>query len=38
MNNDADLAKLKEATTQQHIAEGIAAGLRDFVADRAARR
>ena len=37
MNNDADLAKLKDEATQQNIAEGIVAGLRDFVADRTAR-
>lgn len=37
MNNDADLAKLKADTVQQNIALGIVAGLRDFVADRAAR-
>lgn len=35
MNNNADLAKLKDDDTQQHIAEGIVAGLRDFIADRA---
>lgn len=37
MNNDSDLAKLKDAATQQNIALGIVAGLRDFIADRAAR-
>ncbi len=37
MNNDGDLAKLKDDATQQHIAEGIVAGLRDFIADRAAQ-
>ena len=37
MNNDADLAKLKDDATQQNIATGIVAGLRDFIADRAAR-
>ena len=37
MNNESDLAKLKDDETQQHIAEGIVAGLRDFIADRAAR-
>ena len=37
MNNDGDLAKLKEDSVQQNIALGITAGLRDFIADRAAR-
>jgi len=37
MNNDNDLAKLKEEAVQQNIALGIVAGLRDFIADRAAR-
>jgi N-acetylmuramoyl-L-alanine amidase len=37
MNNDQDLAKLKDEDTQEHIAEGIVAGLRDFIADRSAR-
>ncbi len=37
MNNDSDLAKLKDSATQQNIALGIVAGLRDFIADRAAR-
>jgi len=37
MNNDSDLAKLKNDTVQQNIALGITAGLRDFIADRAAR-
>ncbi len=37
MNNDRDLAQLKEDATQQNIALGIVAGLRDFIADRAAR-
>lgn len=37
MNNDRDLAMLKEDTVQQNIALGIVAGLRDFIADRAAR-
>ena len=35
MNNDSDLAKLREDTTQQNIAEGVIAGLRDFITDRA---
>lgn len=38
MNSDADLAKLKNEGTQQVIADQIAAGLRDFTADRSARR
>lgn len=38
MNSDSDLAKLKNDGTQQVIAEQIAAGLRDFSADRSARR
>lgn len=38
MDNDADLAKLKSDSTQQHIADGIVAGLRDFISDRAAHR
>lgn len=37
MNNDADLKKLKNADNEQHIAEGIVAGLRDFVADQSGR-
>ena len=36
MNCDADLAKLRDDADQQRIAAGIAAGLRDFVADQAA--
>ncbi len=36
MNNDSDLAKLRDDATQQKIAEGIAAGLKDFVADQLA--
>lgn len=36
MNCDADLAKLRDDANQQRIAAGIAAGLRDFVADQAA--
>ncbi|MGO8670918.1 MAG: N-acetylmuramoyl-L-alanine amidase [Capsulimonadaceae bacterium] len=38
MNNDADVAKLKTPDVQQHIAEGITAGLLDFVAERAAQK
>ena len=34
MNNDSDLAKLRDDTTQQNIVQGIVAGLRDFTADR----
>ena len=34
MNNDTDLAKLRDDATQQNIAQGIAAGLRDFTRDR----
>ena len=34
MNNDSDLAKLRDDATQQNIAQGIVAGLRDFTADR----
>jgi len=33
MNNDSDLAKLRDDGAQQRIAVGIAAGLRDFMAD-----
>jgi len=36
MNCDSDLAKLRDDADQQRIAAGIAAGLRDFVADQAA--
>ena len=36
MNNDSDLAKLRDDATQQKIAEGIVAGLRDFIADQVA--
>ncbi len=36
MNCDADLANLRDDADQQRIAAGIAAGLRDFVADQAA--
>jgi len=37
MNNEKDLTKLRSADVQQHIAEGIVAGLLDFVAERAVR-
>ena len=33
MNNDRDLAKLRDDAAQQRIAVGITAGLRDFIAD-----
>ncbi len=33
MNNDRDLAKLRDDAGQQRIAAGITAGLRDFIAD-----
>ena len=33
MNNDHDLAKLRDDGAQQRIAVGITAGLRDFIAD-----
>lgn len=33
MNNDNDLLKLRNDAAQQNIAEGVAAGLRDFIAD-----
>ena len=36
MNNDTDLAKLRDDATQQKIAEGITAGLKDFLADQRA--
>ncbi|MDQ2799610.1 MAG: N-acetylmuramoyl-L-alanine amidase [Armatimonadota bacterium] len=36
MTNDNDLAKLRDDAAQQKIAEGIAAGLRDFIADQIA--
>lgn len=36
MNNDNDLSKLRDDAAQQKIAEGIVAGLRDFIADRVA--
>ncbi len=35
MNSDSDLTKLRMDDTQQKIAEGIMAGLRDFMQDRA---
>ena len=36
MNNDSDLAKLRDDAIQQKIAEGITAGLKDFLADQRA--
>lgn len=36
MTSDSDLAKLRSDATQQRIAEGVAAGLRDFIADQVA--
>ncbi len=33
MNNDRDLATLRDDAGQQRIAEGVTAGLRDFIAD-----
>ena len=36
MNNDRDLAKLRDDESQQRIAEGVVAGLRDFIADQVA--
>ena len=33
MNNDRDLAKLRDDASQQKIADGVTAGLRDFIAD-----
>ena len=35
INNDGDLAKLRDDATQQIIAEQVAAGLRDFISDQA---
>ena len=35
VNSDSDLTKLRTDDTQQKIAEGIMAGLRDFMQDRA---
>ena len=37
MNCDSDLAKLRDDATQQKIAEGVMAGLRDFMQDRVAQ-
>ena len=34
MNNDSDLAKLRDDATQQNIVQGIVAGLKDFTTDR----
>ena len=36
MNNDSDLVKLRDDATQQKIAEGITAGLKDFLTDQRA--
>jgi len=36
MTSDSDLAKLRDDATQQKIAEGVVAGLRDFIADQVA--
>ena len=36
MNNDSDLSRLRNEESQQKIAEGIVAGLRDFIADQGA--
>ncbi len=36
MTSDDDLAKLRDDATQQRIAEGVVAGLRDFIADQVA--
>ena len=36
MTNDTDLAKLRDDAAQQRIAEGIVAGLRDFLSDQIA--
>ena len=33
MNNESDLAKLRTPDVQQHVAEGVVAGLLDFIAD-----
>ena len=38
VNNHADVRKLQDEDTQQHIAEGIAAGLSDFLGGRTASR
>lgn len=36
MTSDSDLAKLRDDAIQQRIAEGVVAGLRDFIADQVA--
>ena len=36
MTSDSDLAKLRDDATQQRIAEGVVAGLRDFISDQTA--
>jgi len=36
MTSDSDLAKLRDDATQQRIAEGVVAGLRDFISDQVA--
>lgn len=36
MTSDSDLAKLRDDATQQRIAQGVVAGLRDFIADQVA--
>ena len=36
MTSDSDLAKLRDDATQQRIADGVAAGLRDFISDQIA--
>ena len=36
MNNDSDLTKLRDDASQQKIADGIVAGLKDFLADESA--
>ena len=36
MTSDSDLAKLRDDATQQKIAEGVVAGLRDFITDQTA--
>lgn len=37
MNNDQDVARLRDDATQEHIAQGIVAGLRDFIAEQSSR-
>lgn len=37
MNNEKDLAKLQNEEVQKHIADGIVAGLLDFIAERSSR-